>query len=268
MNEFHTLVNSCNQKFISLEQSSLSKMIIIVEHIEENDLLRKQIEKLNDQVYQYSLKEIKFENDTKEFLQEKENQIKYFNQRTLELNNLEENLKEKYEKYEKNTKENYISKQTEIKDEYMKEISELSKEIQVFTINCEKLKLENQKLNEKNEEISNLITVKENEFKQMISNKNLEKENLMKMLFEVNEEMILLENKFNSVNSELNENNSLLLNELNIKSETVKKTEEEFIKMKEFIDNLQHNYNSVSLKLKKKEGMYDQLKNQHIVRLL
>ena len=230
-------------------------------------MLRKQTENLNEQVWQYSLKEIKLENDSKELLLEKEEQNKLLNEKTLELKKLEENLKTNHENSKKSILENFETKQTEIKEKYLKEISELSKDLQTYTINCEKLKFENQKFHEKNEEISNLIIVKENEFNQMLKNKNTEKESLMKMLYEVNDEMILLENKFNHVNSELNENNGLIINELNEKSERLKHLEEESINLKELLQNLQHNYNNVLSVLKEKEDLYEQLNNQHTVSL-
>ncbi len=234
-------------------------------YIDENEQLKQQIEKLNDQLYQYSLKEIRLENESKELLMEKENHRRIFEEKSQELKSQEENLITSYEKLEKTLKESFEKKQNEIKEEYMKEVTELSKEVQMYTIKYEKMKLENQKLQEKNEEISNLIVVKENEFNEMLEKKNSEKENLMKMLYEVNDEMVLLENKFNTINSELNDNNSMLSNELKVKTERLKVLEEDNVNMKELLDSLQHNYNNISSQLKQKESLFEELKNQHIV---
>ena len=148
----------------------------------------------------------------------------------------------------------------------MNEMTELSQEIQRYNINNEKLKFENEKLIERIDEISKLITDKENEFTLMLNNKNIEKDNLMKILYEVNDEMILLENKFNHVNSDLNENNIYLSNELNLKNERLIQIDEENKQMKELIDELQYNHNNGDNQLKEKEELFDELKNQHIVR--
>ena len=80
-------------------------------YIDENEQLKQQIEKLNDQLYQYSLKEIRLENESKELIMEKENHKRIFEEKSQELKNQEENLKANYEKLEKSLKESFEKKQ-------------------------------------------------------------------------------------------------------------------------------------------------------------
>lgn len=233
--------------------------------MEENELLKKQVEKLNDQIYQFSLKDLKYETEYKELQTEKEKIRRKLDEKLQEFSKLEESTKLKYEQMEKQIKESFQNKHSDIKEEYLKEMTDLQKQIQMSTIKYEKLMLENQDLKDKIEEISNLIMSKESEFNLMLSNKNTEKEGLMKMLYEVNEEMIVLENKFNNINAELGENNALLANELTVKNQRLTQFEEENLELKEALQNLQVNHKTVTDQLKQKEELFEQLKNQHIV---